>query len=165
MALDKKIGELSIEQEVIELLVSDKKRTPQGMTKSNSIVFDEGSPDRNSMKFGFELPIVERLAANKGIKILVSSALIKLRCQYIDQELAEIWIDFLKLYSDFFAPLPGFESRYFKEERIDLLIKIMTKKFDGKTRNPAVAPKSKVNISVLTADFVKNNKADEEETA
>ena len=70
----------------------------------------------------------------------------KLKNEYGDTGLAQIWIDFLTLYTDFFAPLPGFESRYFKEERIDLIIKILTKKFDGKnqTRSPLEALKATV---------------------
>ena len=78
---------------------------------------------------------MEKMAANKGIETLVQSAISKLENEYVDRQLARIWLDFLKLYSDFFAPLPGFESRYFKEERVDLIIKILTKKFDGKAPN------------------------------
>lgn len=76
---------------------------------------------------------MEKLAANKGIDTLVQSALSKLENEYKDRDLARIWIDFLRLYSQFFAKLPNFEKRYFKEERVDLIIKIITKKFDSRT--------------------------------
>lgn len=87
------------------------------------------------------------MAALGGIETLVKSALNKLRKEYLDQSLAKIWIDFLTLYTTFFAPLPGFESRYFNEDRVNLIIKILTRRFDGQHKVPdpsqatAAAPK------------------------
>lgn len=90
-----------------------------------------------------QLPIVEKIAAKGGMSTLVQSSLAKLRNEYVDSSLAQIWINFLTLYTDFFAPLPGFEQRYFKEERVDLMLQIMTKKFDGKSTIPLKEKESK----------------------
>ena len=85
------------------------------------------------------------MAARGGLETLVRSALSTLRYEYIDQSLAMIWADFLTLYMNFFAPLPGFESRFFTEERVNLIIKVLTKSFDGKNQvKPNAIGKSKM---------------------
>lgn len=75
---------------------------------------------------------MHKMAQTGGVATLVASALHQLNNGYNERSLAQIWIDLLTMYNDSFASLPGFESRYFTEERIDLIIKIITRKYDDK---------------------------------
>ena len=141
--LDRKIGDLPVGAGgVLELLVSDKKHMPaMGKSSSysarqNSLALGMESSENAPVFLGGELPVVEKMAALGGIETLVKSALNKLQKEYLDRSLAKIWIDFLTLYTTFFAPLPGFESRYFNEDRVNLIIRILTRRFDGQHKVP-----------------------------
>ena len=172
MPLDTRIGDItapgSDDSVPMELIVSDKKRMPTGMSKERSLqkaasLLAADSMPRSAEPLAAgaipsqELPIVQLLTARNGIETLIQSALNKLQNEYCDRSLAKIWIDFLKLYSEFFAPLPGFQSRYFTGERIDLIIRIMTRKFDGKNSAGATSKQIKT-----PAKEDKEDKADNE---
>ena len=129
LALDTEIGDLlghgdTTKEDFINLLVSDQKRLPSLMKKQSSFarplqhqsssvtdIYDQ--LNSNPFQIKTELPIVQKMAMKGGISTLITSALNSLKCEYADKSLAQIWIDLLTMYNDFFAPLPGFESRYF----------------------------------------------------
>ena len=154
-----------IDQGVVELLVRDKNRTQIGLAKQNSfgrvssmIGIDVTDMPKRVLA-GNELPLVSLMAKKGGIQTLVNSALNKLHTEYQDEKIAGIWIDLLWLYCQFFAPLPGFESRYFNEERIDLIIQILTRKFDNKNAVKATKKKEDDNKNADSQPDLKPEKS------
>ena len=70
-------------------------------------------------------PVIKHLSEIGGVATLLSLAKYKLKKEFDSEKIAQIWLDFFEFYNCNFKGLPGFESRYFKGTRVDLLIKII----------------------------------------